>query len=94
MGKKERIITALFTVIRDIDLPAFKGLKPNDFQNLSLRENLDSLGMVNLIIGMEDALRQEFGKDIPILGRGDAFSTGSMKTAGAFIDYIDQIVEV
>jgi hypothetical protein len=92
MEKKERITKALLGVIQEIDHPAFKSAKPADFKNLSLRENLDSLGMVNLIIGMEDALKQEFGKDIPILGRTDAFSTGSLHTAGTFIDYVDQIV--
>jgi len=92
MEKKERIARALWGVIREIDVPAFKNLKLDDFRAVSLRESLDSLGMVNLIIGTEDALRQEFGKDVPILGRGDAFSTGSLDTAGLFIDYIDQIV--
>jgi hypothetical protein len=92
MDNKERIERAFFRVIQDSDAPVFKDAKPNDFRKISLRENLDSLGMVNLIIGLEDALRQEFDRDIPILGRSDIFNTGSLNNVGAFIDYLVQIV--
>jgi hypothetical protein len=92
MDKRQRIARALLGAIRDIDSPALKNIDSDNFQKVALREHLDSLGMVNLIISTEDALRQEFGKDVQILGRGDAFSTGSLNTAGAFIDFLDQIV--
>ena len=92
MDKKQRIARAFLSVMQDIDVPAFKNITPGELHTISLRDNLDSLGMVNLIIGLEDALKQEFGKDIAILGRGDVFSTDSLQNAGKFIGYIEQIV--
>jgi hypothetical protein len=91
MEKKERIARTLSNVMHTMDVPAFKNMETGNFRDISFSDNLDSLGMVNLIIGMEDALRQEFGKDVPILGR-EAFNTASIQSAGMFIDYLDQIV--
>ena len=92
MDKKERIARAIAGTIREIDQPAFKNYKPEDFRDVSLSGNLDSLGMVNLIIGVEDALKQEFRKDVPLLGRTDAPGTNPFDTVGTLIDYIDRIV--
>ena len=55
MEKKQRIANILFDVIRQLDAPAFKDIQPTDLNSMPLSGNLDSLGMVNLIIGMEDA---------------------------------------
>jgi hypothetical protein len=91
MEKKARIAKALAVAIQDIEAPALKD-HTEDLRSLPLSENLDSLGMVNLIIGLEDALKQEFGRDVPLLGRSEGFNTASLKTGGMLIDYIDQIV--
>ena len=92
MEKKERIARAVFGAINEMDPPVFKGQKNRDINTIPLSENLDSLGMVNLIIGVEDALKREFNQDIPILGKMSALGSDPFKTSGALIDYIDKIV--
>lgn len=91
--KQERIERAVMDAIRELVPPVIR-LPANraDVRSIPLSQNLDSLGMVNLIIGVEDALKKEFKQDVPILGRMSALGQDPFKTPGALMDYIDQIV--
>lgn len=91
--KQGRIARAVLEAIKDLDPPVIRIPAPcADLRAISLSENLDSLGMVNLIIGVEDALKKEFKQDVPILGRMSALGQDPFKTSGALMDYIDQIL--
>ena len=90
--KHERIARAILSAIREMDPPMIKRSNAADIREIPLSENLDSLGMVNLIIGVEDALRKEFNQDIPILGRMNAIGMDPFKTSGTLMDYIGNIV--
>ena len=90
--KQERITRAVLGAISEMDPPVFKNSNNTDIRTIPLSESLDSLGMVNLIIGVEDALKREFKEDIPILGRMSALGIDPFRTSGALIDYIGKIV--
>lgn len=92
MEKEERIARAVIGAIGELDPPVIKIPKAANIRSIPLSENLDSLGMVNLIIGIEDALKKEFKKDVPILGRMSALGTDPFKTSGALMDYIGRIL--
>ena len=86
MEKKERISRAVIGAIRELDPPVINIPASGSFRNLPLSENLDSLGMVNLIVGVEDALKKEFRRDIPILGRMSALGLDPFKSSGSLMD--------
>lgn len=92
MEKEERIARAVLGAISELDPPVIKIPKTANFRAIPLSENLDSLGMVNLIIGVEDALKREFRQDVPILGKMSALGADPFKTSGALMDYIGQIL--
>lgn len=91
--KQERIARAVVEAIKELDPPVIRISVPGqDVRSIVLSENLDSLGMVNLIIGVEDALKKEFKQDVPILGRMSALGQDPFKTSGALMDYIEQLI--
>lgn len=91
--KQERIARAVLEAIKELDPPVISvPAQGPDVRLIALSEHLDSLGMVNLIIGVEDALKREFKQDIPLLGRMSALGQDPFKTSGALMDYIDQIM--
>ncbi|MBL8013656.1 MAG: hypothetical protein JNN05_07390 [Candidatus Omnitrophica bacterium] len=91
--KQERIQRAVLDAIKELDPPVIRiPANQSELRLIPLSENLDSLGMVNLIIGVEDALKKEFNQDVPILGRMSALGQNPFQTSGALMDYVDQII--
>lgn len=92
MEKKERIERVVLGAIRQMDSPVIPVSKTDDIRAIALSDNLDSLGMVNLIISVEAALRKEFSQDVTILGRKNALGPDPFKTSGSLMDYIGEIL--
>jgi acyl carrier protein len=92
MEKHERITRAVLAAIGEMYPPVHDDPNNKDIRAIPLSGNLDSLGMISLIIGVEEALKKEFKREITILGQASALGPNPFKTSGALIDYIDTIV--
>lgn len=92
MEKHQRITKAVLNAIGEMYPPIPDNPHNSDVRAISLSENLDSLGMITLIIGVEEALTKEFKHDITILGQASALGPNPFKTSGALIDYIGTII--
>ncbi len=92
MDKHERITRAVLSAIGDMYPPIPDDPNNKDIRAIPLFGNLDSLGMISLIIGVEEALKKEFNREITILGKASSLGTNSFVTSGSLIDYIGTIV--
>ncbi len=97
MQNKERVTKVVFNVIEEInqELPDNQQLEKSRETVLFGRlSELDSLGLVNLIIATEQAIEEEFGVTITIADeRAMSQKNSPFKTLGALIDYACLLLE-
>lgn len=89
------------TRIRRAVLKAVTQMKPSllgdsapdaDQRSIALYDNLDSLGMVDLIISVEQELKREFEREVPILGKAGILNADPFKTTGTLMDHIARLL--
>ncbi|HEY0872036.1 MAG TPA: acyl carrier protein [Vicinamibacterales bacterium] len=69
MSSHERVMTIIYRAIDDVNsqLPAGSRLRKEPETVLFGREaGLDSLGLVNLIVGLEKHIEQDLGRTVPL----------------------------
>ena len=58
------------------------------------KSNLDSLGLVNLIVGIEQGILEEMGLEIIIASdKAVSLKRSPFRTVGSLVDYIVELVE-
>ncbi len=95
--KKEEITALIYGIIDEINtkLPKKKQLAKHPEESLFGQEGkLDSLGLVNMIVAVEERLDEEFGLAITIADeKAMSMHNSPFRTVGSLIDYIVQILE-
>ena len=81
MENKQRLMDLICRVLKDVDPHFFSHQKIVDITETNLMGNLESLPMVNLVVSLEESIKNEFGKDVTLLGGdGSLPPTQSFKT--------------
>lgn len=87
MQDQAKIEKLVYEVIKDIKKSILQKQGAKEFRDTLLQESLDSLSMVNLIVSLEETIRQQFGISISLVG-SDTGDSGLFKTTGSLIDHI------
>lgn len=97
MTKKGRIISVIFSAIDDVNQLLQKDHQLEKSMNTFLfteSGELDSLGLVNLIVAVEQRIEEEFGITITLAdGKAMHQNNNPLKTIGTLADYIGLLLE-
>ena len=97
MMNKEKIIQSIFTAVEEINgqLPGNKQLEQSTKTVLFGKDGkLDSLGLVSLIIAIEQNIEDEFDECITIADeRAMSQKRSPFRTIGTLADYIDMLLK-
>ncbi len=95
-GIKEKIIDSIFKAVEEINqqLPQERRLKKSpDTLLFDESGDLDSLGLVNLVVLTEQNIEEELGVTITLTdGKAIAQKNNPFKTIGTLIDYIASLL--
>jgi len=93
----EKILNIVYAVIDEINEQLEKDQRLNKSQDTVLfgqSGRLDSLGMVNLIVGLEEKVAEETGIEISLADQMMALDEDSpLKTVAGLVQYVYSIVE-
>ncbi len=96
MEKGARITQAIYAAVEDLNqqLPADRQLdKSYETELFGRSGKLDSLGLVNLVITIEDNVAQEFGIPVTVADERAMSQTNSpFKTIGTLAEYIGMLL--
>ena len=97
MTDKAEVAQAVFSAIDEMNLtlPAHKGLEKSAATPLfGHRSNLDSLGLVSLIVAVEQEIADEFGAEITLADdRAMSRSASPFRTIETLVEYIVERLE-
>lgn len=97
MMDKTKVTQVVFSAIDDLNqqLPGGDALKKAPETALFGRGSpLDSLGLVNLIVGVEQGVAEELGAEVSLADERAMSQTSSpFRTVGSLVDYVAQCVE-
>ncbi len=97
MKNKKNITKLIFEIIDDINqqLPRKHNLKKSlDTSLFGPTGNLDSLGIVNLIVAVEQKIREVFGVRITLANeRAMSQNDSPFETIGTLVDYIYSLLQ-
>jgi len=97
MGKRKIIIDLIFKAVEELNqqLPKKQQLTKSAHSILFGRNgNLDSLGLVNLIVAIEQNIEDEFGVSITIADeRAMSQKHSPFRTIGSLTDYIEMLLK-
>lgn len=97
MKNSEQILQVVFSAVDDINqlLPPEKNLeKSKDTVLFGNGGNLDSLGLVNLIVATEQAIEEELGEPITLADEKAMSQTNSpFKTIESLVNYISLLLD-
>lgn len=97
MGKEERIQEGILSAIDELNeqLPRKQKIRKSvDSVLLGQKEGLDSLGLVNLIVSVEQKIEEDFGLSVS-LGLEDAGlgEENPFRTVKTLAKYISRVIE-
>jgi len=87
MQNSEKVEKLVYEVVKDINKMAVQNLNTERIGDIPLQERLDSLAMVNLVVSLEETIKQEFGISISLVG-SDTEDSSPFKTIGSLVHYI------
>jgi D-alanine--poly(phosphoribitol) ligase subunit 2 len=94
---REKIIDIINSSVKELDSEVLAGMDLSAGENLPLygkEGNLDSIALVNLIVGVETRIEEDFGKYITIADeRAMSQESSPFKTVGSLADYIAGLLE-
>lgn len=97
MIDKADVTEVVFSAIDEMNLtrPADKGLEKSPTTPLfGQQSHLDSLGLVSLIVGVEQGVADEFGSEITLADdRAMSRSASPFRTVDTLVDYIVERLE-
>ena len=97
MARNQRIMDAIFVAVTELNqqLPADRQLAESDDTSLfGHNGKLDSFGLVNLIVSIEENISEEFNLPITIADeRAMSQNSSPFKTIGTLADYIAILLE-
>jgi len=97
MENKKTVETAIFNAIETVNqqLPKDRQLaKSNDTILIGENSPLDSVGVVNLIVAVEDNIQTAFGTSITLIeDAGSPDAQKPLRTIGNLIDYVCLLLE-
>jgi len=97
MPTKERILRAIFTAVEDLNqqLPPEEQLEQStDTVLLGKAGKLDSLGLVNLVVAVEEQVEKDFGVTITLADeRALSQKSSPFRTIGTLADYIQNLMD-
>ena len=96
MSYNDKIKELVFQAIEEVNqqlLPEQQVVKSIETPLLGSSAQLDSMGLVNLILGLENILVQYFNQEITLVDE-NAFSLekSPFQTVGTLIDYVSQLI--
>ena len=92
---KETILQLIYSSVDEINLDLEEKLEKNELENLfSANSKLDSMGLVNFIVDIEERIQNHFQLDIT-LADDKAMSqiTSPFKTIGSLAEYIESVIK-
>ena len=94
MTEPQRIEDVIIRSIKNLEEPALKNLDWANYKQIPLAGKLDSLSMVNLIMAIEEELKNEFGRDISLFnGKINSQTQGQLfATVGTLLIHIEKIL--
>ena len=94
---REAVAEAIFHALGEVNqlLPKKQQIRQDlDTELLGMSSNLDSLGLVNLVVASEHKIEDVFGVEISLLDEGAMLAQHSpFKTIGSMVDYTLQRLE-
>ena len=94
----DRVLDAIYAAVDDLNKSLGRGQKiEKDPQAVLASETgkLDSLGIVTLIIGVEEAIEDEFGYTISLVGEHAMSREKSpFRTINTLMQYITEVIEM
>ncbi len=93
MVDEKHVTEIVLQVIKKVDPALLRGQNPKDINDIPLVGNMESMAMLTLVVGLEDALKKEFGKDIGLLEIESDSGVHLLKTIGTITHYITQTLE-
>ena len=94
----ERVLRAIYSAVDDLNKSLGRGQKVSKEPGAELWSEsgkLDSLGIVTLIIGVEEAIEEEFGLTISLAGEHAMSQEKSpFKTVDTLMQYVTGVIEI
>ena len=94
---REKVIEIINSSVKDLDLEVVAEIdlsKGEDTPLYGKEGSLDSISLVNLIVGVETQIEDELGKYITIADeRAMSQESSPFKTIGSLTDYVTQLLE-
>jgi len=87
MTEKERVEKVVYGVIGRINKSLLKDVPFGEIRSVPIVGSFDSLAMVNLVVDLEESIKQEFAKRVSLFGEGSS-GPGPLKNIGSLVDYI------
>lgn len=87
MTEKERAEKVVYGVIERINKSLLKDTPSGGIRSVPIVGSFDSLAMVNLVVDLEESIKQEFGKGVSLF-EGGSSGPGPLKDIGSLVDYI------
>ena len=93
MVDQKHVTEIVLRVIKKVDPALLHSKNSENINDIPLVGNMESMAMLTLVVGLEDALKKEFGKDIGLLEIENASGAHLLKTIGTITHYITQALE-
>lgn len=87
MTEKEKVEKIVYGAIERIDKSLLKDVPSGGIRSVPIVGSFDSLAMVNLVVDLEESIKQEFAKRVSLFGDGSS-GPGPLKDIGSLVDYI------
>ena len=94
--RQEEVAALILAAIDDVNLQRFEGesISKSLDENLFAAGRLDSLGLVNLIVGVEEKVSDAFGVELNLADAGALPEAESpFRTLGALADFVTGLLE-
>lgn len=87
MQSREAVKSLVLETIKDINRGILANGKKEELRGIGLQGNLDSLSMVNLVVSLEESIKQRFGVSVALAG-SDSGDSNPFKNIGTLVDYV------
>lgn len=94
---REKVIEIIYSSAKELDAEVVSAIDFSGGESTPLygkEGNLDSISLVNLIVGVETGIEDEFGKYITIADeRAMSQESSPFRTVGSLADYVTQLLK-